>query len=141
MRTRGIVIVGVIVAVLSGCSAEVLTLDVGTCLNDPNTFDLVASSDVPVVDCATPHDNEVYANEDLAGDEYPGQSETASRADEVCLPAFEDYIGEPYLTSIYEFSWFVPSDESWIGGDREVICFAYDASFTKITGSIRGIGQ
>jgi hypothetical protein len=45
--------------VLSACSAEVLTLAVGTCFDDPDEFDLVDSSDVPIVECDVPHDNEV----------------------------------------------------------------------------------
>jgi len=140
MRVCGIVGVGIIVMVLSGCSAELLTLDVGTCFDDPDKSDLVASWDVPVVDCATPHDNEVYGNEDLAGDEYPG-SDTDYWAGQVCLAAFEGYIGVPYSASIYEFSWFAPSNESWADGDREVICFVYDINLEKMTGSIKGVGQ
>ena len=87
-------------AILSGCSADVLTLDVGTCFDDPDAFDLVDSSDVPVVDCDVPHDNEVYANEDLSGDEYPGAEAVANRADQVCLDSFDSYIGAPYDESI-----------------------------------------
>jgi hypothetical protein len=141
MKRMGLVTLVVAVLVLSACSTEVLTLDVGTCFDDPDTFDLVDSSDVPIVECDVPHDNEVYANEDLQGDDFPGRDGMATRADEVCLAEFASYIGTPYADSIYEFSWFVPSEESWDQGDREVICFAYDLNFDKITGSINGIGQ
>lgn len=141
MRRTGLAALVIVVVALAGCSADVLALDIGVCFDDPDAFDLVESSDVPVVDCATPHDNEVYANVDLTGDAYPGPDEVANRADQICVDAFDAYIGAPYETSIYEFSWFVPSEESWDAGDREVICFAYDLSLEKITGSINGIGQ
>lgn len=140
VKRIGLMVLVIAVLVLSACSAEVLTLDVGTCFDDPDAFDLVDSSDVPIVECDVPHDNEVYANRDLQGDEFPGRDGIANRADEVCLAEFAPYIGTPYLDSIYEFSWFVPSEESWDQGDREVICFAYDLNFAKITGSINGIG-
>lgn len=126
---------------LAGCGGDVLSLDVGACFDDPEAFDLVDSSDVEVVDCDVPHDNEVFANQDLTGDEYPGTEAVANRADQVCLDDFDTYIGQSYDASIYEFSWFVPSEESWEVGDREVICFAYDLNFEKITGSVNGIGK
>jgi hypothetical protein len=126
---------------LAGCGPDILVLDIGTCFDDPPQVDLVQSSDVPVVDCATPHDNEVFANEQLSGDDFPGRQEIGNRADLTCLAAFDGYVGAPYESSIYEFSWFVPSDESWKLGDREIICFAYDLNLDKITGSINGIGQ
>jgi hypothetical protein len=141
VKRIGLAVLVVAMLVLSACSADVLTLAVGTCFDDPDEFDLVDSSDVPVVECDVPHDNEVYANEDLLGDEFPGREAMANLADEVCLAEFAPYIGTAYEDSIYEFSWFVPSEESWDESDREVICFAYDLNFDKITGSINGIGQ
>ena len=141
MKRIGLVALVVTAIVLSACSAEVLSLDVGTCFDDPDAFDLVDPSDVPIIACDVPHDNEVYANRDLQGDEFPGREGMANRADQVCLAEFDSYVGASYDTSIYEFSWFVPSEESWDQGDREVICFAYDLSFEKVTGSIKGIGQ
>jgi hypothetical protein len=124
-----------------GTETGAFTLTVGTCFDDPDQVELVHISDTPIVDCDVPHDNEVYANRNLKGDEFPGSEGMASRADEVCLAEFAPYIGTAYLDSIYEFSWFVPSEESWDDGDREVICFAYDLNLEKITDSINGIGQ
>ena len=126
---------------LVACSASVLTLDVGTCFDDPTVLTEVAAEDVPIVECDVPHDNEVFANQDLTGEEFPGGDAVANRADQLCLGSFDAYVGEPYETSIYEFSWLAPSAESWAVGDREVICFAYDLSLEKITGSVNGIGE
>ena len=89
MRRIGLAALVAAGVILSGCSAEVLTLDVGVCFDDPEAFDLVESSDVPIVDCDDPHDNEVYANVDLSGDEYPGTDAVANRADQVCLDSFD----------------------------------------------------
>ncbi len=124
--------------VLSACAGAVLALDVGTCFDDPESFAEVR--DVPIVDCDEPHDNEVIANQDLTGDDYPGQEQVDNRASQICFDSFSAYVGISYEESIYEIGWLVPSDETWDVGDREIICFAYDLSLDKITGSINGIG-
>ncbi|MFV1971161.1 MAG: septum formation family protein [Acidimicrobiia bacterium] len=136
---RSVMAVLVVVAlVASACSASVLKLDVGTCFDDPETLEQV--EDVPIVDCAEPHDNEVFANVDLTGGDYPGQEQVENRATQICYDNFSDYVGIAYEQSIYDIGWLFPTAETWAVGDREVICFAYDVNFEKITGSINGIG-
>jgi hypothetical protein len=125
---------------LAACSSGVLELEVGTCFDDPgDSFDEV--SEVPVVDCNTPHDNEVFANQDLTGSEYPGREQVQNRADAICLENFSSYVGIAYEDSIYDIGSLYPSEDTWNVGDREVICFAYDLSLEKITGSINGVAQ
>lgn len=125
--------------VAAACSGTVLELDVGTCFDDPETFDEV--DDVPVVDCSEPHDNEVIANEDLAGNDYPGEEQVESSASQICYDNFSDYVGISYEESVYDIGWLFPTEESWAIGDREVICFAYDLDLQKISGTVNGSGQ
>jgi len=139
MRRITVLILVVGGLILSACSASVLKLDVGTCFDDPDTFDQV--EDVPVVDCEDPHDNETIANVDLTGDDYPGREQVENRATQICYEEFSDYVGISYEASIYDIGWLFPTEETWAAGDREVICFAYALDFSKITGSINGIGQ
>lgn len=130
---------GILVAaclVTAACAASVLTLETGTCFDDPESFEEV--TDVPVVDCAEPHDNEVIASFDLPTGGYPGDAVVTSRAEEGCLVRFEPYVGIDFASSIYDLGWFTPSSESWDAGDREVICFVYDVTLAKITGSVAG---
>ncbi len=124
---------------IAACSSSVLELEVGTCFDDPDSYESV--SDVPIVDCDQPHDNEVFANEDLTGSEYPGSDQVKNRADAICLEKFASYVGIAYEDSIYDIGSLFPTDQTWDVGDREVICFAYDISLDKITGSINGIAQ
>jgi len=121
---------------ITGCASGVLTLDVGTCFDDPESFDEV--TDVPVVDCADPHDNEVIGNFDLPDGGYPGDDVVADRAQTGCLGRFEPYVGVDYASSIYDLGWFTPTADSWDAGDREVICFVYAVDFSRIEGSVRG---
>jgi len=138
MKRIGLVGLVLGVLLLAACGGTILTLDVGTCFNDPESFAEV--DDVPIVDCGEPHDNEVIANQDLTGSDFPGQEQVDNRASQICFDSFSAYVGISYEESIYEIGWLAPSDESWDVGDREVICFAYDLNFEKITGSINGIG-
>ncbi len=139
MRRITLLVIFVGALVLAACSGSVLKLDIGTCFDDPETFDQV--EDVPVVDCDDPHDNEVIANVDLTGDDYPGQDQVENRATQICYEEFSDYVGISYEASMYDIGWLFPTAETWAAGDREVICFAYDLTLAKITGSINGIGQ
>ena len=123
----------------SACSAAVLQLEIGTCFDDPENLEQV--EEVPVVGCEESHDNEVIANVDLTGSAYPGRDQAENRASRICYDTFSDYVGISYEESIYDIGWFIPTEESWDVGDREVICFAYDLDLNKITGSINGIGE
>ena len=137
VRRIAVAIVAVSLSLLAAsCTGEVLTLEVGTCFDDPESFEEV--TDVPQVECAEPHDNEVIALRQLDDASFPGDEAVAARADALCVAAFDDYIGVPYESSQYEFGWLVPTEGSWSSGDREVICFLYDPTFAKITGSVRG---
>ena len=132
--------IGLVVVALSlfaaSCAGEVLTMEVGTCFDDPPSYEEV--TDVPEVECVDPHDNEVIGLRQLSGSSYPGDDAVAELADNLCVGVFEDYVGISYLESSYEFGWLVPTSGSWGAGDREVICFAYDPTFEKITGSLQG---
>lgn len=130
---------GILVAacmVTAACASSVLTLDTGTCFDDPESFEEV--TDVPVVDCSESHDNEVIGSFDLPAGEYPGDPAVASGAEEGCLARFEPYVGTDYPSSAYDLGWFTPTSDSWDAGDREVICFVYDVTLAKIIGSVAG---
>ena len=139
MRRITLLVLFVGALILAACSASVLKLEVGTCFDDPETFEQV--EDVPVVDCDEPHDNEVIGNQDLTGDGYPGQEQVENRATQICYDKFSEYVGISYEQSMYDIGWLFPTAETWAAGDREVICFAYDLTLAKITGSVNGIGQ
>ena len=119
-----------------------LMLPVGTCFDDPGTgVDLVTQNDISIVDCAPPHANEVFANLDIGGGEFPGAASVQIQADELCGNAFEGYVGEAYESSVYDTSWYFPTEESWPDGGTSIICFAYNTDLTSITGSIEGTAR
>lgn len=121
----------------SNDAADVFTIQVGDCLNDADAAEEV--TEVPLVPCAEPHDSEVYASIIVTGEEFPGQAAVQEEAETGCRADFESFVGVPYLDSIYDFSYYFPTEASWGGGDREILCVIYDPAGQPVTGTLAGI--
>jgi len=157
---RSLALVGILAVTLSGCSviesifpaqaerdeetqevesageADVFTMAVGDCLNDQEA-DVVES--VPAVPCSEPHDFEAYYSFDLVGDEYPGEEQIYTDADQGCYDAFASFAGIAYEDSALDFSYFYPTEESWANSDREIMCLIFDAA--QSTGTLAGAAR
>lgn len=122
---------------------DVFSLKVGSCMNDYGSETEITS--VPIVECSEPHDTEIYFASSVAGDEYPGLEAVQTQADEDCRSAFEGFVGLAYDDSVLYYSTLYPSDESWGGGDREILCgiSKYDENeeIVKVTGSLKGVAE
>jgi hypothetical protein len=128
---------------LAACSGNVFDLAVGDCFDDgdiPTGPEVEEIGDVPLVDCSEPHDNEVYETVTVDGDEYPGDQAIAEHADQVCLDAFEGFVGLDYMSSDLDFGWLVPTAESWETGDRTIACFVYRLDLAKVSGTLEASG-
>ena len=141
-RTRTLVIALACAAVLTGCSGQqrVTSLKVGDCFDD--TAQMVGGGEVsrvPSVPCNQPHDNEVYHVARYSGSSY-SRADISAFADRVCYGAFAPYVGRSYESSVIDFTWFIPTPESWSRGDREVVCVAYHMNLDKLRRSVRGSG-
>lgn len=121
----------------TACQGNVFSLSAGTCFNDPDGTEV---SDVEIVDCTEPHDNEVYATFDIPGSEFPGQFAVQTDAQEGCIDRFETYVGSDYWVSALDVSSLSPTSGSWDNGDREVICFLYDLEGAKLNATMKNSG-
>ncbi len=142
---RFAVIVAAVALLAAACSAgNVWTLEVGDCFDDWEGATISTESqevsDVPIVDCAEPHDNEIYSKQDLPDGSYPGDAAMEQTVIEVCYDGFESFVGRSYEESSLDFGWLFPTSESWAEGDREVVCFVYDFELAKLTGSMENSG-
>jgi len=117
---------------------DAFALQVGDCLNDGSATGEVQT--VPTVPCDQPHDSEIYFAHKLGDSSYPGVDTVIGKADVLCLPEFERFVGEPYLESRFDFSYYYPTEQSWATGDREVLCVIYDPE-GLITGSLAGVTE
>jgi Septum formation len=141
-RTRAFTGLIAIAILLSACSGNVFELAVGDCFDDGDFAlgEVEEIGDVPMVECAEPHDNEVYEVVTVEGDVFPGESAIQIGADEVCLDAFDGFVGLDYESSALDFGWLVPTADSWDSGDRLVACFIYRMDLEKVTGTLGGSG-
>ncbi|MER3389489.1 MAG: septum formation family protein [Microcella sp.] len=118
---------------------DVFSLQVGDCLNDGEVGETVTA--VPTVPCAEPHDSEIYASYILGDTAFPGIDTIVEEADAACLAGYTEFLGIDYLESRYDFSYYHPTESSWAGGDREILCLVYDPSGEPLTGTLQGAGE
>ena len=141
MRLRTTATAAACVLAVAGCGlvggGNVFELAVGDCFDDTAGDEI---SDVPVVDCAEPHDNEVFHVFDVPDGDFPGEATLLQAAEVTCLPAFEDYVGTTVASSRLEVFPITPTEASWAGGDREIVCALYDGDLAELEGSMRDSG-
>jgi hypothetical protein len=108
----------------------------GDCFNTAEEMEI---ADVDGVPCTVVHAYEVFALASYEGDgTYPTDSQDDAIFDQICQPAFEPYVGEPYATSEIYGSMITPSADGWADGDREYICILYEPGNEGLTESLRG---
>ncbi|HEY9307411.1 MAG TPA: septum formation family protein [Microbacterium sp.] len=122
-------------------NADVFAIRVGDCLNTADMDTTEEVSDVPVVPCDEPHDDEVFYSYSLADGEYPGEDAIIADADTTCIAEFGTFIGLAYESSTLDYWPMYPTTGSWESGDREVLCIAWDPSGAKLTGTLAGAAR
>jgi hypothetical protein len=128
-----------------GDDISVGRLEAGDCVDTPDgPTPEDGIEELPERDCDEPHDAEVYLVEDITldGEDYPGEERVNAAVEEVCVgQGFEDYIGIPYVDSIYGVYTLYPSDQSWDLGDRSAVCMVVSPGGTPLTESVEGSGE
>jgi Septum formation len=141
MRSPLRTLVGLVaLTLLAACSGNVFELAVGDCFDDGDMAvgEVEEIGEVPLVECAEPHDNEVYAVVTVDGEVFPGEIAIQEQADQVCLDAFDPFVGLDCQSSALDFGWLVPTADSWEMGDRVVACFVYRLDLAKVSGTLEG---
>ncbi|MEX0796258.1 MAG: septum formation family protein [Acidimicrobiia bacterium] len=129
-----------ILLALTACSqSDVFKPSIGNCFDDDLAFNEEVS-DLPFVECSEPHDNEIYAIHRMTDVTYPGVEATGELADEWCVDEFESFVGVAYDVSELDIGWLAPTEDSWSGGDREIVCFLYRLDLEKLSGTMEGSG-
>ena len=115
-------------------------LRIGDCydpVEDADDGSLLAAIIVP---CEEPHRAEIFGLEDLPGGPdapFPGVVAVDDEAIDLCDAAFEAYVGVALDNSRYSYVYYTPTDQSWAGGDRVVMCSVDDRG-RPIAGSVEG---
>ena len=105
---------------------SVLSLEVGSCLNDISQPVAQEMTEIPAVPCEEPHQSEVYAEVLIEEASFPGVDAVTEFAIERCESAFEGFVGLSYAESTLSFHYYYPTQNSWAVGDRSVFCVVYD---------------
>lgn len=107
-------------------SSNANDLRVGDCFEEPALAETV--EDVQHQPCTEMHDSEViYVGQHSAakGAAVPSDDEYRNYVGAQCLPAFAAYTGLDLMSQeVLDIGYFVPADESWLDGDRKIICYA-----------------
>ncbi len=115
-------------------------LRVGDCYEPVEDVDDQTLLAAIIVPCEQPHTNEVFGLGDLVGDAdapFPGPDSVDDDAIVLCDEAFEAYIGVALDNSRYSYVYYTPTEQSWAGGDRVVMCSVEDRG-ELIEGSVEG---
>jgi Septum formation len=96
-------------------------LRVGDCIGE---FDYETGL-VELLPCDSPHIEEVYHEYRILESEFPGDDRVLRIAEDECRSAFEPYLGEPWEESDYAYTYWAPVEDTWIWGDRVILCTLY----------------
>ncbi|UCR89603.1 septum formation family protein [Mycetocola spongiae] len=118
---------------------DVFAIKIGDCMDEQTGATEV--SDVPTVPCGDPHDEEVFGEFTVDGNDFPGDDEMSEIAFNGCVDRFNDFIGLSYEESGLDFYPLTPTSTGWtMQNDRTINCVAYDPS-AKTTGSLAGAAR
>lgn len=137
--------IGVIAAIGLGAlvfrdrlSSNAGELKLGDCFDDPAGVTVV--TDVQHHPCTESHTAEVVFLGKMSGDDATYASDAAmdTYVEANCLPAWNAYTGKDYQTeTVLTLGYYVPSEEGWKDGDREVLCYAIREDGAPMTSSVR----
>ena len=113
-------------ATSASADLSVLSLEVGSCLNDIGQPIAQEMTEIPAFPCNQPHQSEVYAEVFVDDASFPGVDAVVAFASEACEGEFGRFIGLPYDESTLSFHFYYPTQSSWAVGDRSVFCVVYD---------------
>ncbi|MCI0689653.1 MAG: septum formation family protein [Sporichthyaceae bacterium] len=103
-----------------GNEIDISELELGNCFAEPSG-DLVER--LIRLDCAGPHDAEVYAVVDLPpSPTYPGDDAVEAQADQVCTDA-STAIDDSLLPGSATIGYFFPAEENWSSDDATALCY------------------
>jgi len=122
-----------------GTEDGAFSIVVGDCFNEDSGGETISTVDI--VECDVEHLYEAYASIKMTDAEFPGDEAAQTQANEVCNEPFTEYVGVDYDTSAFDYTFYLPTQESWddpVLQDREILCLIVSDDETATTGSVKG---
>ncbi len=142
---------GLLAGLLASCggseatTGNVYAVTAGTCFGPVEGHEV---RDLPIVDCALGHPNEVFAVFEYdaieagapaeEGAAFPGDENLSEYSTSQCQQRLGEYVGTPYAQSDLEISSIYPTSASWTQDDRQIICAAFSRDGEPLVGSVAG---
>jgi hypothetical protein len=123
--------------ITQGGSLAIADLQVGDCFNQKDP-DAEQADEVDAKRCDESHQFEMVSIGSMRDGAYPNDTEFENFVGEVCLPAFDEYVGLAYEDSRLEVYWYYPLEDGWNDGDHLIQCAIYDPLESDIVASLRG---
>jgi hypothetical protein len=117
--------------------AEVLSLQIGQCLDDVSTGIITSDN---IVDCDVAHTYEVFGEVIVPDGSFPGDDQMEATAQRSCDEAFASFVGVSYDDSTLEYTYVAPTSDTWEVGDRQIACLITDPA-GETTGSLENSGR
>lgn len=115
-------------------------MDVGDCLDIADVSGEEVSG-ITARPCNREHEYEVIFTGSADGVGYPTDDALTEYFTNMCIPAFEEYVGEEWGASPLDIFWLTPSREGWRQGDRSIQCMVYHPTVKRLTMSLKGAGR
>ena len=110
---------------------RIFAVHTGQCLNSaPNEM-----SGVHVVNCASPHDAEVFGTFRVASHRYPGTPALRRDAGLGCASRLSAYLNPELASASLTESYVYPDAGAWAACERTVVC-----TIRSATGQLTGVG-
>ncbi|MEE8601052.1 septum formation family protein [Euzebya tangerina] len=145
---RLLLTIAALAVLVAACTPSVVEFTIGECVNLPDGEEI---TDYDTVDCAEPHDAEVFALPQMPdGEDAPfNQTAVSEFASQRCQgDEFANYVGTDYESSAIWASSLTPSQDSWDNAnDREIVCLLVGepledgSGFAQLTGSKQNSGE
>lgn len=129
-------------------------LQAGDCILDNDLVESLEAGDETfyqywVTPCEQEHSLEIFYQYDLGNDytDFPGADTISTKIDEICFPAFENYVGhsfdeiiENYATQAenLDITAYIPLEESWFSL-KTIDCFVYPINNELMRGSVKDL--
>ena len=132
----GLLVIGGGIAAFNylGGSRPVTDMSVGDCfdVSDPDSEFI---DDVTKRECTEEHQFEMFFVGDLPDGPFPSDNEVLVWLEANCIPAFSDYVGIDYQTSVLVALPITPTEDGWDDGDHSVQCAMHDPNNAELTES------
>ena len=151
---RPVITVAIVALALTGCSSlfgtteedvASMQLAVGQCIEHLDDLSGVAEGEegevgvLPTIDCAEPHEAEVYYAADTSAAEF--SDAIVDEADQICYDEFGAFVGLSYDESRLGLFSLYPSQDTWDAGDRQIACLIAGDTGETFTGSLAGAAE